>query len=67
MSHEKLVSAVEVLTKAVLDLTEAVKESILISKEELALVTSEEFTENLSRVVDEALDEAKLGREMLGK
>lgn len=67
MNTEWLISSIEDLTRAILDLTEAVKESILISKEEMAFVQSPEFVENLSKVVDSALDEAVIGRDMLDR
>ncbi len=35
--------------------------------EEMALVTSDEFVENLNKVVDNALDEAVIGRDMGGR
>ncbi len=66
MSTERLISVITDLEKAVKELTMTIKESNRIAMEEMAFVTSEEFTENLSRVVDSALDEAAVGRDMLG-
>ena len=66
MSTEWLISVITGLEKAVKELTETIKDSNRLSREEMALVTSDEFVDSLSKVVDEALDEAVVGREVLG-
>ena len=64
LSHE-LISVITSLEQAVKELTDTIRESNRLAKEEMAVVTSPEFVERLRKVVDEAWDEAALGREML--